>query len=238
MESPKYHRTLHLPWSPGATSDDKILDRADHLVGREIVITEKLDGENNGMTCHPQGYFARSHGGMPSHPSNNEGKVIHALVRHLIDPGLTVFGEYCCAVHSIRYNLGLPGYFNVFGVRDDRTLRWWAWDDVVLMAAVLELPTVPVLWRGTLENVAQLRALTEKLCVGQPSVYGTAREDGAFEERADGVTIGQREGVVCKLTEAYSRPETSLAKWVRPGHVATDVHWREKPVERQPLWSL
>ena len=51
----KYPRTFHLPWSPGATSDDKMLDGIDHFFGCECVITEKLDGENT--TIYYNGYF-------------------------------------------------------------------------------------------------------------------------------------------------------------------------------------
>jgi hypothetical protein len=233
--SDKYHRTLHVPWSPGATSDDKMLWSVDHLIGRELIISEKLDGENNCMTNEEGGYYARSHSGMPTHKSNNEGKVIHATRRHLIDPDISVFEEYCCAVHSIRYNLGLPAYAFVFGVRDDKTGWWWAWDDVVLMAAHLDLPTVPVLWRGTVRSSGELEVLTQRLCINQPSVYGSARPDGTFEVRPDKVTIGAREGVVIRLASEYKDPAVSIAKWVRAGHVATDEHWKSKPVERQPL---
>ena len=42
----KYPRTFHLPWSPGATSDDKMLKSIEHFIGKEVVITEKMDGEN------------------------------------------------------------------------------------------------------------------------------------------------------------------------------------------------
>ena len=45
----KYPRTLHLPFSPGTTSDDKMLT-AKHTIdlyqGKHILITEKMDGEN------------------------------------------------------------------------------------------------------------------------------------------------------------------------------------------------
>ena len=42
----KYPRTYHLPWSPGTTSDDRKLsgDWFENYKGKEIVITEKLDG--------------------------------------------------------------------------------------------------------------------------------------------------------------------------------------------------
>ena len=58
----KYPRTYHLPWSPGTTSGDRKLsgDWFKYYKGKEIVITEKLDGENN-MVNHYD-IFARSHG--------------------------------------------------------------------------------------------------------------------------------------------------------------------------------
>lgn len=46
MEKRKYPRTPHLPWSPGATSDDKYIQDLNSFKGRKIVITEKMDGEN------------------------------------------------------------------------------------------------------------------------------------------------------------------------------------------------
>lgn len=58
----KYPRTYHLPYSPGTTNDDKKLkdDWFDHFKNQEIVITEKLDGENTAFTS--QDVYARSHG--------------------------------------------------------------------------------------------------------------------------------------------------------------------------------
>ena len=54
----KYPRTFHVPWSLGKTSDDKVLKSADHFVGKEIVITEKMDGENTSI--YKEGLHARS----------------------------------------------------------------------------------------------------------------------------------------------------------------------------------
>lgn len=41
----KYPRTYHLPWSPGRSSDDKILKNVDHFKGKSVVVSLKLDGE-------------------------------------------------------------------------------------------------------------------------------------------------------------------------------------------------
>jgi hypothetical protein len=48
----KYSRTPHLPWSEGATSDDKMLKTTDMFVGKRVIASLKMDGENTGMTCN------------------------------------------------------------------------------------------------------------------------------------------------------------------------------------------
>jgi hypothetical protein len=42
----KYPRTYHLPWSPGVNDDDKVISDINIFRDHEVVITEKLDGEN------------------------------------------------------------------------------------------------------------------------------------------------------------------------------------------------
>jgi len=54
----KYGRTFHLPISLDATSDDKVMPSLDGLVSDDLLITEKMDGENT--TIHAGGTHARS----------------------------------------------------------------------------------------------------------------------------------------------------------------------------------
>lgn len=214
--STKYPRSFHLPWSPGGTSDDKRIDDVAPLIGGELVITEKCDGSN--LTYTRRSVFARSHAGPPTHRSFDLAKATHARIAHALAPGVSVFCEYCYAVHSVVYD-ALPDYSLVFGVRDDDTRRFWAWDDVVALAADLGLPTVPVLFRGTVEGARALEATTTTLA-SEPSAFG-----------------GVREGVVVRLAAAiedgaFSR---SLAKWVRKDHVSTDEHWLHQSIRPQRL---
>ena len=44
----KYPRTYHLPWS-SPSSDDRVASSLNHFVGQEVVVTEKLDGENTSL---------------------------------------------------------------------------------------------------------------------------------------------------------------------------------------------
>ena len=54
----KYSRTPHLPISPGGTDDDKRLKDYSNFIGNDIVITEKMDGENSNL--YPNYFHARS----------------------------------------------------------------------------------------------------------------------------------------------------------------------------------
>lgn len=210
--SEKYPRTPHLPWSPGGTSDDRRLVDADHLINIDIIVTEKLDGSNLCMTRDE--VLARSHSSAPTHRSFDLAKSLHAQVRLLIDKGISVFGEYCFAVHSIEY-AELPGFFLVFAVRDDSTGVWWSWSLVEMMADTLSLPTVPVLFRGQVTSVAELESLTTELG-NEPSAFGI-----------------DREGVVVRITDEFQDFQKSVAKWVRSGHVQSETHWMNQVIRRQ-----
>ncbi len=214
--SAKYPRSFHLPWSPGGTSDDKRLHDVSKLVGVEIVATEKCDGSN--LTYTTKHVYSRSHSGPPSHPSFNLAKATHARMGYLVPEGLSVFCEYCYAVHSITYE-GLPGHSLVFGVRDDMRGEHWDWDAVVMLAEELSLPTVPVLFRGQVGSEGELQELTERLGQGA-SAFG-----------------GPREGVVVRRASEFENSafSSSLAKWVRRDHVTTDDHWMHQAITPQRL---
>lgn len=72
MKHTKYPRTPHLPWSEGATSDDVFLNNCSHFEGKEVVVTEKLDGECTSMyhdKIHARSIDSRNH--PSSHYSQN-----------------------------------------------------------------------------------------------------------------------------------------------------------------------
>lgn len=223
MDSPKYNRTYHLPWSPGATNDDKIAPSAKSLVDIEIVITEKMDGSNTSLET--DGCFARTHSGPPSHKSFDGLKALHATLKHQLPKGYQFFGEWCFAKHSIEYS-ELPGYFMLFNVRDLNIKElayemevWESWDDVELWASALEIPTVPVLFRGKVKSEQELKELTESFMI-QPSKCG-----------------GIREGVVVRVAQYFTDYEFSdcVMKCVRANHVQTSEHWKDQEIIRNKL---
>jgi hypothetical protein len=74
----KYPRTPHLPWSPGKSSDDILIASISSLTQLEdIVVTEKLDGENT--TLYRDYLHSRSLDYRP-HPSRDWVKRLHAQI--------------------------------------------------------------------------------------------------------------------------------------------------------------
>ncbi len=212
--SAKYPRTPHVPGSPGGTRDDRRLQSLEHFVGKEIVLTEKVDGSNMRMTR--EALTARSQSGSPRHPSFDLAKAVHAQVKNNIPEGVAVFGEYVYAKHSIEYD-NLPGYFMVFGAQDTKTGKWWDWDSVGMLSEEVGLPTVPVLFRGKVDSEAELASLVK--------THGDA-----------GSVLGkQREGVVLRLADGYDDLSKGVAKWVRSDHVQSDEHWTAKRVEKNKV---
>lgn len=207
--SAKYGRTPHLPNSPGGTDDDERLDSARAFVGRPIVVLEKMDGGNWCMTC--EACFARSHSGATRNPIFDPAKALWAQKRWDIDEEVSVFGEWLYYRHSISY-YALPAPIMLFNVRQDETGMWASWEDVELWADVLELPTVPVLWRGVVKSESELLELVERFAA-QPSACG-----------------GQREGVVVRLADEITSDAwaTSIAKWVRADHIQRDPSVTER----------
>ncbi|WP_328296985.1 AAA family ATPase [Streptomyces sp. NBC_00435] len=151
MRTP-YPRTPHLPWSPGATSDDVRTTGPGALAGQEVVVTEKLDGENT--TLYADGLHARS---LDSghHPSRAWVKGLQSRIGAGIPAGWRVCGENVYARHSLPYG-ELDSWFYGFSVWDgDRCLDW---DSTVRFLRGLGVPGPRVLWRGVFDERA-LRGL-------------------------------------------------------------------------------
>lgn len=207
----KYPRTYHVPWSPGSTSDDKKLDSqwfyANGWAGSEIVISEKLDGENVAFSRYD--VFARSHSVPTRSPwSRNlwENDGLLWKIKDKIGEDEWVYGENLYGEHSIHYNK-LPGYFFMFALRNRN--YWHNWDEVEMVADILGVPTVPILYRGVIETEPQLRRMVDEF-MSQPSTFGDTKE---------GVVIRKANGF---YDDYFSK---SVCKYVRANHVQTDEHW-------------
>lgn len=203
----KYPRTYHLPFSEGVTSDDKIIDSLSQFEGEDIVITEKMDGENTTMMTNR--IFARSIDSI-DHPSRHWVKGLWGRMGWQIPKNYRICGENLFAEHSIHYT-DLPSYFLVFSVWDDEN-RCLSWDEAMPLIEKLGLLTVPVLYRGpyNLEIVKQI---------------------------IQNLNFEKQEGIVIRNTKSfhYDDFKTNVAKYVRKNHVQTDQHWMQKKIIKNDL---
>lgn len=210
----KYPRTPHLPNSPGATRDDRVLDDVAGLLRRELIISEKLDGSGVALRADTPHPFARSHSGPPAHPSFAPLKAIHAAVRTSLPESATVYGEWCYAVHSHVYteiSTDLWTNLFLFAVREDNGI-WRSWEAVESLALGLGLRAAPVVGRNVFFTEDDLIAEAARFGA-EPSTLG-----------------GTREGVVVRDAGGFSDSEFPLrvAKWVRK--FAVGKHWSRKVV--------
>lgn len=194
----KYPRTWHMPWSPGATRDDRVLGNMDHFADKPIVVTEKMDGENTNLYRNHIHARSLSSG---DHPSRSWVKGLWGSVRHNIPEGWRVVGENLFARHSIAYDR-LDSYFLVFSIwtKENVCLDWEA---TVEWCELLGLHHVPVLFEGTYD---------EKL------IKASWQPKNGDEDS---------EGYVVRLQAefAYEDFNKSVAKFVRKNHVQTTTHW-------------
>jgi len=217
MTPKKYNRTFHLPFSFGRSNDDKVLDSCAHFLGKEVVLSSKLDGSNFAMTNDE--CFARSHNGPPKHSSFDWAKAFHGKIKAKISSNLAIYCEYMYALHSISYT-SLPHYVNVFNVLDMERNVWLSWDGVIATAQCLNIPTVPLLYRGVINTERDLTKLCEGLMADKEFV------------------VDQREGVVIRLAAEFADKDfaMSIAKNVRKNHVSPDnEHWNHQKVIKNGL---
>lgn len=201
----KYPRTHHLPWSPGLTDDDRMLKTTEHFHGRRVIVTKKMDGENTSMyTDHIHARSIDSKGGEDRAWVKN----FWSNICYEIPEGWRVCGENLWAEHSIHYT-GLESYFYGFSVWNERNVCL-SWDDTMEYFALLGIQSVPVLYDGVWdENVI--------------------RELGKGLDEVGSERWKELEGYIVRVADSfpYSQFRSSLAKFVRKGHVQTAKHWRQ-----------
>lgn len=206
----KFPRTYHVPWSENLQNDDRMHQEMIFFLDKEIVVSEKLDGENTSM------YTDRIHARSVDsgyHESRNWVKALHGRVKHLLDEGWRICGENMYAKHSIHYH-DLVSYFYVFSIWDENNVSL-SWDDVQTYCKILGLSVVPEIFRGTYHTSDALRE-------------GLTAEFEAYKKKSKDPV----EGYVIRVVDSYPYREhrLSTAKFVRKGHVQSSDLWMYEKV--------
>lgn len=240
-QSRKYCRTLHAPISLGTTSEDRIMPTGylkAFVEMEDLVITEKLDGQNNCFNKY--GVFARSHSAPSIHPWDKPLRERWELLKNDLND-LEIFGENMYAIHSIAYSK-LESYFYVFAIREKE--QWLSWEEVKFYADFFEFPTVPqIIIKTTLkelfhshQNKDENEILAQWLTInlGMPWMQsvetegilgGCSPENG--ESCSEGFVIRNKKGFKTNegAIKVADNEFNNIFKLVRQSHVKTDVHW-------------
>lgn len=218
----RFPHTFHLPWSGTVSKEDKRLDNVDHFIGKEVIVTEKLDGEST--TIYTNGLHARSPN-YTYHSSRAWVKALQAMIGPQITDDMRICGENMYAKHSIYYDR-LSTYFYTFAIFEKGICL--AWNDMIELCEYFQyslktsnkflgeqyqtfhLQTAPVLYRGIWDEEAVMGCYTGK------SAYGN-----------------EQEGYVVRLASEFSENEydVNVAKFVKEGFIAGDAeHWSKGQV--------
>lgn len=203
----KYPRTPHLPFSETITKDDRILENTNHFKNKEVIVTEKMDGENT--TIYRDYYHTRS--------LNSSHRDYHSYLlskmksfQFLIPEGYRICGEYLYATHSIYYD-NLTDYFQVFQIYNDKNVCL-NYEDTIKICNDLGLTFVPILYKG---------------------IY----DEELIKRLAKEVVKRGGEGIVVRINEPfiYEDFDKYMGKYVRANHVQTSSHWTEGTITKNLL---
>lgn len=224
LEFFRFPHTPHLAWlgGGGEPRDDKVLSRAEaaRLLNEAVVVEEKLDGANVGISLDATGELRLQNRGEYLHPPHHGqfarlGAWLQAHADALFDaltPELLVFGEWCAARHSLGYDQ-LPDWWLVFDVYDRTAGQFWSIERRNDLAAAHGLTTVPTLARGRFTQQELVAMVNDR-----PS---------SFRE-------GLLEGVVVRSEDAGWT--VARAKLVRADFVQNiGAHWRNRALEWNQL---
>jgi len=215
----RFPHTPHLLWLGDAPPrDDKILSSAEvsSLLVDEVVVEEKLDGANLGLSLTSDRKIrAQNRGQYLLEPYTGQFTrlsswlTLHREALHrALKPELILFGEWCAARHSLGYS-ALPDWFLLFDVYDRNSRQFWSSSRRNALACDIGLVTVPQVFHGK----TALSALTQ-LVSATPSRYRAGK--------LEGIVVRHENTDWCN----------ARAKLVRPDFTqAINTHWRNRTVE-------
>ena len=242
----KYPRTRHLEGSrlqPG--DEDLAAVPLAVLRGRHVVVEEKLDGANAGISLGDDGRPAlqsRGHylvGGARERHWDlfKRWSAAHAgAIALAVAGGRVLYGEWLYAKHTVFYDR-LPHYFLEFDVLEPGVgFLSTARRREILAGA--PITSVPVLWEGTVRDPASLPDLVGPSLYKSPgwreSLADGARAAGIDPDRARAETdpSDDAEGLYIKVEEGGLVVERY--KWIRAGFLTAVVdsrsHWLSRPI--------
>jgi hypothetical protein len=244
----KYPRTRHIEGSGIQTGDDDLqIAPWRELAGKELIIEEKIDGANCGISFDPTGRLRLQSRGhyLAGGPRERQFELLKGwAARYTLDlwallgRRYVLYGECCYGKHSIFYT-DLPHYlmeFDLYDIEDDSFLSTDR--RRVLLRDLPFVSSVRVLHEGSLPSLAALPALIGPSPFIAPDhraqLCAAALAAGIDPTQALSETdpSGLMEGLYIKV-EANG-VVTERYKFVRAGFLQTVIdsgsHWMNRPL--------
>ena len=185
----KFPSTPHLLWlgtEPLRKEKLLSLSEAQELLSGPVVIEEKVDGANIGISFDPGGQLLVQNRGSSLEPGTG-GQFARlwpwlvqreSLLIDALEDKLVLFGEWCYARHSIRYTQ-LPDFFLAFDVLDKRERKFMSTSRRNRLVQELGLATVPLVAQG----VFKLDAMP--FLIGRSTLYDGLMEGIYIRQEAE-----------------------------------------------------
>ena len=142
------------------TKEDKIMPSTEYLEEQEIVIFEKMDGENT--TLYKDHIHARSINS-DNHISRNWVKNFHSKFAHDIPKGWRICGENLHYKKSIHYDK-LPSFFLGFSIWNNNICL--SWNETIEWFELLGIISVPIIYKGLYKDFTNKQIINEAICEG------------------------------------------------------------------------
>ncbi len=243
----KYPRTPHLQGSRLQPGDEDLRQRPfSDIVGRHIVIEEKIDGANSAVSFTEDGQLllqSRGHyltGGYRERHYNLMKQWAAAQKDALfavLGSRYIMYGEWMYAKHTIYYD-ALPHYFMEFDILDRRTDTFLDTPSRHRLLNGLPVCSVPVLASGTFGSLDTVTDLLGDSRYITPAHQDHLREDaekqGLDAGRVLRETDAERtmEGLYIKVEE--NGRVIDRMKYVRASFLQTveesQTHWLDRPI--------
>lgn len=242
----KYPRTRHIEGSrlqKGDTPDDI---RISELKSLALVVEEKVDGANCGISFDENGQLllqSRGHYLLGGHRERHFNLLktwanTHSSIFHdVLGNQFVMYGEWMYAKHTVFYD-SLPHYFMEFDIFDRSRGVFLSTVSRRELLKGLPIMPVPVLFEGGLQSVSQVEKLVK------PSFYKSDNWRDALQLAAK--QSGSRIEFVEKQTEdsdlaegLYFKQEAdgiveNRFKYVRSDFIqaieTSEGHWQDRPI--------
>jgi hypothetical protein len=243
----KYPRTPHIAGSRVQPGDEDLrCVSADELLGRELIVEEKLDGSNSGVSFDGDGRLllqSRGHfldGGprerhfalFKSWATSHASELWESLGGRYV-----MYGEWLYAKHTIFYD-ALPHYFIEFDALDKTTGEFLSTARRRELLGGLPIVSAPVLWTGQIKSARQFDSLITASRFQTPrwpaALIEVCEARGIDHNRVRGETDVSElmEGLYLKVEDEDRVVERY--KFVRPGYTQvmedSDSRWLERPI--------